>query len=122
MVVCAETNVVLGSRVLVANTLVAGEGPLFFTTTVKVTLLVAKTGIGVAVSETDKSAAGLTVVITEEELLDETMSGRAEEPVAVFVMDAAATGWTVMMTMAVALLTRVPMLQVTTPFVCVAVP
>src|SRR6266700_6749804 len=65
----------------------------------------------------DNTAAdGVTVVTTEAELLAKVGSAAAEVTLAVLVIVPAVLGLTVMATVAVALLTRLPKLQVTIPF------
>ena len=97
--------------------MVAREGPLFVIMTVKTVLLVVSTAFGNAVSETDKSAIGLTVVVTEEVLLGKIASTVEEETTAVFVIVPAFVGLTMIVTVTVALFNMLPTLQVTTPFV-----
>src|SRR6266700_2977342 len=65
----------------------------------------------------DNTAAdGVTVVTTEAELLAKVGSAAAEVTLAVLVIVPAVLGLTVMATVAVALLTRLPKLHVTIPF------
>ena len=85
---------------------------------VKVTLLPVNAGFGEAVFEMDKSAAALTSTPAKAELLAEAGSAMLEVTAAMLKSSPGEVAATVIVMVAVALLARLPMLQVTVlPFV-----
>ena len=82
----------------------------------------AKTELVETILVTAKSATGTTVATTDAELSVKTTSASAEFTLTVFVMESARTGLTVIVTVAVSLLARLPTSHVTIPFVCVQLP
>ena len=106
----------------VTPTLAAVEGPRLVTMIVKVTLLPTVTGEGDAVCEIARSAAALTVVTTDAELLPVEGSGTAEKAVAVLVIVPARAGRTVISSERMPLTARAPQEAYTVPALLLAEP
>ena len=102
---------------LVAITFAAFDGPRLVTVIVKLKLLDTGAESGDTPREIPKSAAVITVVTKDEELLAGVGSAAAEAMVAELVTVPPAVGRTVMVIVPVALLARLEMLHVTIPFV-----
>ena len=91
--------------------------PRFVMVIVKVTLLPVNAGFGEASFETDRSAVATTVALAEAVLLSETGSVTTEATLAVLTIRPGEVELTVIVTVALALLERLPTAHVTTPFV-----
>ena len=115
-VVAADTNAKPVGNKSATTTPLAGDGPRLVTMIVNVTLLETNVEPPDAVLEMDKSATGLTAVTTEAESLAELKSITPDVTLAVFVMASSLRTVTTMVTVAVALLAKVPSAPTTTPF------